>query len=363
MAGPTPYSKLPRRAYWRTSVQRAAQAQSLVADLWQPKFPITPQDRILTTGSCFAQHIGRALAAAGYGWHDAEPAPYGISADLATAYHYGVFSFRVGNIYTPDVLIQWLRWAQDPTIQDREVWQDDTGYFDPLRPQIEPDGFASEAELFAARAATFAAIRDGVKQAQVFIFTLGLTEGWVNTTSGLAYSSCPGTIAGHFDETQHAFLNLDYPAIVDGVTRIRDLLHALNPAIRILLTVSPVPLAATATPGAHVLTATVQSKSVLRAAAGTFAAAHPDVDYFPSYELVTHPALGRDMFADDRRNVPPDAVAFVMQHVFAGLGITPADSPPAPHPTAVDRAVAAAQAANDVICEEAALEDFNADSD
>jgi hypothetical protein len=361
MTQSNPYTKLPRSSYWRTSVVRAARSQGTVPGLWTPKFAIAATDKTLTTGSCFAQHIGKALTSAGFAWHDAEPAPFGISDDLAKEFHYGVFSFRVGNVYTPDVLKTWLTWAIAPDTQDREVWEQDGASFDPLRPQIEPGGFETTDDLFAARDATFEAIRNGIKDASVFVFTLGLTESWYNSETGLTYSSCPGTIAGTFDADKHAFRNLDYPAIMDSLQEVRTLLHQINPDIRMLLTVSPVPLAATAAPAAHVLTATVASKSILRAAAGAFTDQHPDVDYFPSYEIVTHPGLARDMFEPDRRGVTPEAVAYVMQHFFEGLGVTPTDAPP--QETDADKAVTAALEADELICEELALEQFNADSD
>ncbi|EET48949.1 GSCFA domain-containing protein [Thalassobium sp. R2A62] len=361
MIDANPYTKLPRSSYWRTSVVRAAKSQGTVADLWTPKFAIAPTDKTLTTGSCFAQHIGKALTSAGFAWHDAEPAPFGISDDLKKEFHYGVFSFRVGNVYTPEVLKYWLSWAINPDIQDREVWEQDGAFFDPLRPQIEPDGFETAEDLFAARDATFEAIRNGIKDASVFVFTLGLTECWFNQQTGLVYSSCPGTIAGTFDAQKQAFRNLDYPTILDSLHQVQTLLKQINPDIRMLLTVSPVPLAATAAPAAHVLTATVASKSILRAAAGAFTDQHGDVDYFPSYEIVTHPGLGRDMFEPDRRGVTPKAVAYVMQHFFEGLGVTPTNAPP--QETDADKAVAAALEADDLVCEEIELEKFNANPD
>ncbi len=362
MTNNTPYTRLPRSSYWQTSVARAATSQATLADLWTPAYEITRDEKILTVGSCFAQHIGRALSAAGFAWHNAEPAPFGLSAALQKEFHFGVFSFRVGNIYTPDVLKSWLTWALDPAAQDREIWAEEGVFYDPLRPQIEPGGFETEQELCDARDATFAAIRNGVKDASVFVFTLGLTECWYNRASGLVYSSCPGTIAGSFASEDHGFRNLGYPDVMELLHDVRTLLRRINPDIRMLLTVSPVPLAATAVPRTHVLTSTVGSKSILRAAAGAFCDLHDDVDYFPSYELVTHPGLSRDMFAPDRRSVRPDAVNYVMQHFFDGLGVGADQTGGTDHtgPSATEQAVAAALAQDDIICEEMELEQFNA---
>ena len=74
---------------------------------------IGPQDKIITAGSCFAQHISRALRARGYNWLNAEPAPPFLPKDAAQQFNYGIFSFRTGNIYTPAMLLQWLRLAFD----------------------------------------------------------------------------------------------------------------------------------------------------------------------------------------------------------------------------------------------------------
>jgi hypothetical protein len=365
MSTPNPYSKLPRHAYWRTSVARAAKSGTPLADLWQPKFDITREDSILTAGSCFAQHISRALVSAGFAWYQAERAPFGLNDKTAKQFGYGIFSFRTGNIYTTRMLTQLLAWAIDPDSQDREVWEENGAFFDPVRPQIEPGGFEAVEELFMARTATLDAIRQGVEKSSIFVFTLGLTEGWVNSQTGLCYSSCPGTLGGQFDDNQHAFENLQYPDILADLEKIRDQLHQINPQIKMLLTVSPVPLAATAAPGQHVLSATMRSKSILHAAAGYFQSLHDDVDYFPSYEIVSHPGLNRQMFDDDRRSVLPEGVDFVMQHFLQGLGV---DEGNAPEQTRVDEnrirdAVSKAAHADDVVCEEIELEKFNEDRD
>lgn len=335
-----------------------------MADLWTPKFTLTRDDLVLTAGSCFAQHISRALVQSGFTWRQAERAPYGLNEAAARDFGYGIFSFRAGNIYTTQMLTQLLAWALDPESQDREVWSEGEGFLDPVRPQIEPGGFESVEELFNAREATLQAIRKGVQESSVFIITLGLTESWMNSRTGLGYSACPGTMGGQFDPELHAFENLDYTQILADLETIREQLRQINPEIKLLLTVSPVPLAATAQQDAHVLPATTYSKSVLRAAAGYFHGQHDDVDYFPSYEIVSSPGLNRQMFEDDRRSVTPDGVAFVMQHFLQGLGIE-ADQVAVPSgpDRRIEDAVAKAAAAHEVICEEIVLDRYNEDRD
>ena len=80
-----------------------------------------------------------------------------------------------------------------------------------------------------------------------------------------------------------------------------------------MLTVSPVPLAATAEPGCHVLAATTYSKAVLRVAAETVWKRFDNVHYFPSYEIVTGAFNRGGYFAPDLRNVLEEGVEHVMR--------------------------------------------------
>lgn len=308
-----PYEGLPQGAYWRTGVTEPGAFG--LSGLWQPKFPVRPADSIFTAGSCFAQHIGQALLKRGYGWTDFEPAPPFLEGPDARRFNYGVFSFRTGNIYTPGMLLQWLQIAFGDLPQPHETWQADGRFFDPLRPAIEPDGFVSEAELMQAREATCAAIREAVCKADLFVFTLGLTESWFNSDTGLEYALCPGTAAGRFDERVHRFRNANSRLTYRNTRAAINLMQSHNPDLRVLLTVSPVPLTATAS-GDHVLVATTYSKSILRGAAGMLADEMAAVDYFPSYEIITHPVFRGMFYAANMRSVVPEGVDTVMGHFF-----------------------------------------------
>ncbi|MCD1628155.1 MAG: GSCFA domain-containing protein [Paracoccaceae bacterium] len=310
-----PYSGLGPNSFWRSGVANVGPFG--LTELWTPKFRIVPKDRIVTAGSCFAQHIGRAMADRGYHWVDAEPAPPFLRAEDARRFNYGIFSFRTGNIYTPRMLLQWLELTFASRDLPDEIWQEGGRFFDPLRPVIEPEGFASLAELQAARSSTLASLRKAVTTANVFVFTLGLTESWVNTKTGLEYALCPGTVPGcRFDPEKHVFRNSGFRPLMRDMQAAIKLMRAHNPGLKILLTVSPVPLTATAS-RRHVLTATTLSKSVLRAVAGQLEAEMKFVDYFPSYEIITHPVFRGMFYAPNMRSVEAQGVATVMQHFFA----------------------------------------------
>lgn len=352
-----PYQALPEDRFWRTAV--AGRDPLDIAGLWQPRLRIRRRTRIVTAGSCFAQHFAKALVTRGYRWVDHEPGPPGLTADQKRDYHYGTFSFRTGNIYTPRMLRQWLVWALTDTPPPDDVWETDGRFFDPFRPGVEPGGFASVAELRASRADTLAAIRQAVTTAQVFVFTLGLTEAWQHRDTGTEYAVCPGTVAGTFDPGCHAFVNHRFAGLMADMTAVLDLLWAANPALTLLLTVSPVPLTATAS-GQHVLTATSHSKSLLRAVASELCLTDARIDYFPSYEIITHPAFRGRFFAPDLRSVLPEGVDHVMTSFFRDQTTmfgAATEAPPPPAATAPEP-LAELSDAEELRCEEEILAAF-----
>ena len=315
-----PYEQLPPKAFWRSAVGERDPLQ--IDELWTSKFAIGQDDPVATLGSCFAQHIGRALAAAGYDWIDSEPAPLNFPEALREKFHYGVFSARIGNLYTVALLRQWLSWAFGVAPPSREIWRAGDRVYDPFRPNIEPEGFASETELFATRDQTLRAVRRMFETCSVFIFTLGLTEAWSNARDGNVYPICPGTIAGEFSPKDHRFHNYAYGEIHADLIALMDMIRAHNPSIRFLLTVSPVPLTATASAD-HVLVATTYSKSILRAVAGEVAATRSDTDYFPSFEIISGFPFKGMFYQPNMRSVTRSGVDFVMRTFFRGIGASP----------------------------------------
>lgn len=307
-----PYESLDEKFFWASAVAKRSMFD--ISGLWDPKFKIARNMQVATFGSCFAQHIGRALAANGFSWMLAEETPPGLSDESARKFNYGVFSARTGNIYTVSLLKQWVDWATGATPPE-ETWEKGGRFFDPFRPNIEPDGFESREELLRSRKAAIGAFKTALTTSNVFVFTLGLTESWVNRKHGHEYPMCPGTVAGEFDAGEHEFINQDFPFIrktlVETLRRVKD----LNPQIRFLLTVSPVPLTATMS-GNHVLVATMESKSVLRSVAGMVARQLDFVDYFPSYEIINATPFRGTFFEANQRNVNHAGVEHVMRSFF-----------------------------------------------
>jgi hypothetical protein len=305
-----PYRTLPDYCFWRGSIVGVPFGD--VDPVVRTKFRIAPDDRIATAGSCFAQHIARYLTTGGLTYFVTETA-HPLIAHISDDYNYSTFTARYGNICTSRQFLQTIQRAYGAFVPEDDTWPWTGGrVVDPYRPRIQPNGFARHEELAADRAQHFAAIRRAVEEADVFIFTLGLTEAWFHRSNGAVYPLCPGVVGGTFDEARHGFVNLGVTEVTGDLCETIDLIKARNANTRFILTVSPVPLAATRA-DRSVLTSTTYSKSVLRVAAEDVAARYDSVDYFPSYEIVTGAHARGQYFDEGLRDDTEAGVSHVMR--------------------------------------------------
>lgn len=294
-----PYHQQPDRAFWARAVARP----EVVDPVSQPRFLIHRDQKVASAGSCFAQHIGQSIASKGFQYLVTEPGP--------AERQFGVYPARFGNLYTARQLLQLFQRAYGLFEPHDQFWKLNGRYVDPFRPQVEPTGFKNVEELKADQDRHLDAVRRMFEAMDILIFTLGLTEGWVSKIDGSVFPLAPG-VAGDSDNPDqyqpHLFTVAEvYGDLVEVIANLR----AIRPALKVLLTVSPVPLIATIS-DRHVLTATTYSKSVLRVAAEQVVNTTDDVDYFPSYEVITGQHNGHRHLAEDLRSVRPEGVAEVM---------------------------------------------------
>ena len=343
-----PYADLPAERFWRKVV--AGVPPFALAPGPSERFTIARDARVATAGSCFAQHVARALTEAGFGHYLAETAPEGLAPDLAADRQYGTYSARYGNVYTARQLLQLFDRAYGTYAPALAAWtRPDGRLVDPFRAGIEPDGFPDPEALEAARATHLAAVRAMFETLDVFVFTLGLTEGWMHRPDGAMLPVAPGVIGGSFDPETYAFVNARAGDVRDDMLAFLARLFAVNPSARVILTVSPVPLIATYA-DRHVLVSNTYSKAALRVAAEEIVAAEPRAVYFPAYEIVTSTANAGRYYADDLRSVTPVAVAHVMR-VFLEAFTEAGTAPALTHPLGLEYVRAAG-----IVCDEEAIE-------
>lgn len=343
-----PYSSLPDRSFWKRSI--GTRNPLNITDLYRKKFSISPQDRIVTAGSCFAQHIARKLRASGFNFCDYEPAPPLFPKDKHSQYNYGVYSARYCNIYTIRQLLQTYERAFGLRESTDSIWHGEHGFQDAFRPVVEPAPFSTEEDLLHSRRSHLSAVRKVFENSDLFVFTLGLTEGWVSKEDGSVYPLCPGTVGGQFDKDLYEFINFGFSENYSDMMLFIEHLKKRNPSVKILLTVSPVPLTATKADD-NVMVATSYSKSVLRAVAGQVASEHDFVDYFPSYEIISAPPMRGMFYEPNMRSVTPAGVDFVMSHFFSEH--RPVTTSPLAN---VDKQLDSRPEEHDEVCEEMLLD-------
>jgi hypothetical protein len=330
MARKHPYQGKPDHQFWR--LEPAIEEPSRFDPVTRTSFRIGREDPVVTAGSCFAQHVARHLAKNGFNFLVTECAHPIIPSDVAEQFNYGLFTARYGNVYTARQLKQLLQRAYGLFEPVESVWRNAQGQIvDPFRPQIQEGGFVSEDELRADRATHFAALRTAIETMSVFVFTLGLTEAWMDVRDGAVFPLAPGVAGGEFDESVFVFQNFGVDGIVTDMQWCIDFIRERNPGVKLLITVSPVPLNATAI-DRHVFVSTTYSKAVLRVAAETICSRNRLCDYFPSYEIITSPYARGRYYGPDCREVTEEGVQHVMSTFLRHYGDVAQDQAQAARP-------------------------------
>ncbi|MGE6743773.1 GSCFA domain-containing protein [Allorhizobium pseudoryzae] len=305
-----PYSKSKPYQMWRRSVTRVE--PHLLDPVVNPRFKISKQTRVGTAGSCFAQHIAKKIASIGFNYFIPE-AGDNLPEMERRSRQFGVYSARYGNLYTVAQLLQLYEEAFEGRDLSEKAWRRPDGrYVDPYRPQVEPAGYETLEGVVAARRCHMESVRRVFEESEIFIFTLGLTESWRSCIDGAIFPLAPGVVAGDFDPAIHEFHNYSVSETSDLLRRTLEKIRSVNAMVKILLTVSPVPLIATYE-DRHVLASTTYSKSILRVAAQECVDQLDWVDYFPSYEIMTSSSTGGMYYEDDFREIAPRGVAHAMR--------------------------------------------------
>lgn len=280
----------------------------------QPKFHLAPTDRFFTIGSCFAREIEYKLARYGVplllkgqgverrhfeSWKEADDAPH--AGDL----YAGVF-----NKYTCASIEHDLRRTlRDEVYPDEGLIEIEPGkWFDPHASGLK---LLPLEQALANRARIAGAMRL-VRQADVVVMTLGQTESWVDTVTGLAMNAHPGPAALRKFKERFELIDHSFQDSLDQIERTLALIReTCNPAMRFILTVSPVPFNATFRPQ-DVVVGHQATKAMLRTVAEELFRRHAHVDYFPSYEMVVNTPRSL-AWLDDQLHVQGEMVNHIMK--------------------------------------------------
>lgn len=301
-----PYKSAPRKAFWNRAVAKKWNINELVSSL-----PLIRKgEKVGSAGSCFAGNIIPYLEKAGFSYVRKTVVPESLKAVYQENFNYHTFSAGYGNIYTARHFLQLIKRALGQFKPHEDRWYIENEVIDPFRPGLRFTA-SNDFEFDRLNEQYLASVISAFKDMDVFVFTLGLTEAWISSLDGAVFPACPGTISGEFNRETHVFKNFSATEITSDLIEAFALLRDINPNLKVILTVSPVPLVATATSN-HVVCATIYSKSVLRVAAQQVVDILPYATYFPSYEIVTGPQAPESFFEENRRDVSKQAIDAVM---------------------------------------------------
>ena len=279
----------PDSAGWRL----AQNAPVLVASA--PKFQLSTADTIFTMGSCFARNVEESLIRLGIRVSLADfdfpleffHPNYSRLFSWANTSLHGNLVRSVLNKYSPlSMLNEFQRLLTPETFADPAkglIQVDEYRWFDPhiknTRMMGWEDCVASHQRVNAATST--------VRNATALFLTLGFTETWLDAETGYVLNVAPPPALLKRWPERFRFYNATHADILDSLKGIYELVTThIRPDMKFIVTVSPVPLGTTFTP-MDVIAANAYSKATLRSAAGEFCAAHANVDYYPSYEMVT----------------------------------------------------------------------------
>jgi hypothetical protein len=285
----------------------------------------------MTIGSCFAEEIRKALTARNVLCYPAyrririDPERMKIDTLPAREHmnYYNTFSIRqelerAAGLWTQSPDDYWVLPKRD--LRDGQfVTGEGRLCQDPYRRLVfgkTPDDLLEAVEQIND------VLREGFTNADVCVITLGMTEVFKKKDNGLVCNQVPvyGGGAGLRETFFHAS---DYVENLENMRTALTLLRQLNPAIQVVLTVSPVPLHRSF--NTHdIFVNNYESKCTLRAVAGQVCREFDWVHYFPSFEIVW--GMGATAYqARDRLHVKEEVVdriitAFMESHFETAAG-------------------------------------------
>lgn len=271
-----------------------------------PKFKFDKETRFFTIGSCFARNVENYLTMKKVPLLSKMP---NVPGEFFTAG--GKERSGYQNVYTPGSVLEASKLI-GLTDSQHAISEVDGKYFDLITHGL--NGLEKEDALSIRE--SMLEVYQNIKETDVLIITLGYTEAWFHSPSRAWVNQSPANPKLRSLSEEFELILLDYEHTCNILKEALKNFREASPNIKFVITVSPVPLGSTFTKD-HILIANQRSKSTLHAAAHHLTSIFNDVDYFPSYEMVS--LSQREIaFEDDNIHVKSSMVAKVMESFFDG---------------------------------------------
>lgn len=269
-----------------------------------PKFFFDKKTKFFTIGSCFARNIESYFVKNNIPFLSKVPSVEGEYFKTGGAKRSGY-----QNVYTPASVLEVSRlvFKEDPY---HSIVEHNELHYDLLTHGLV--GLPKE-EALTIRKGLIEAYQK-LAETDVVIITLGFIEVWKYTIANAWVNQSPAEPKLRKLADDFEFFVFDeqktYDVLVESIKNFK----SINPNMKFIFTVSPVPLTSTLTRD-HILIANQRSKSVLHCVAQRLHREFEEVDYFPSYEMVSL-SERKYAFKDDNIHVTAEVVANVMDRFF-----------------------------------------------
>lgn len=238
---------------------------------------------LLLLGSCFSEHIGHKLKALKF---NTDTNPFGI-----------VFNPR-SMAASLQRIIHNKEFTTDDLVQHNNLWHGLEAHSRFSHP--------GQAEVLQQLNQNLDRWHQQIRSASWLILTFGSAYVYRHLGTGRYAANCHKIPQSAFDKEL-----LEKEAIVSELSAVLENLKAMNPACRVLLTVSPVK---------HLRDGAVEnnlSKAILLQSVHELAKQHPQCAYFPAYELVIDDLRDYRFFEPDMAHPNQQAIDYVWSK-FAG---------------------------------------------
>jgi len=270
----------------------------------EPRFSIGRDDSFFCIGSCFARNIEGVLLKHGFRVTSTE---IDVPQEALANTHSGPGICTKFNAYSMlnEVLVAFGE-KSNPNGGLVEIGEGK--YWDP---QLHSTPHLSYDSARATRAGVTGCFQR-LKDADVCIVTLGLTEMWWDTVLDLPLNAGPPIWKEAHRQKRFAFRNPPLGAIREKVGALCHKIHEHSGGrAKVVLTVSPVPLQRTFS-DRDIIVANNYSKSLLRVVADELVQECAYVDYYPSYEYVMF-SPRHLTWHEDQRHVSPRLVHYITE--------------------------------------------------
>ena len=288
---PRNIKRFPRTTEWNVKLNNSDVLQKFIKRWiltgYEPdnkKFDST--SNIFTMGSCFATNIANAIEER----REKNNEENGYSMLLHTP-------SSVNNTFGIE---QFFRWALTGEISEQSYWHEgDSSKWMPSSQQTE--------------------YKKWLKESDGFVFTFGLSEIWKDLeTDKVFWRAIPSDLYNQ-NKLRYKF---DLSTVDENTTNIKNLIDLIREHVGdvpIILTVSPVPLKATFRDISCISANSVSKAILMLAVDNVISSEHPNVFYWPSYEVFKElpPHVNDSSFDDTIRHPKSGVVRAVINTFFS----------------------------------------------